>query len=95
MNQKAENLLQASLDATPSELEKSSILMNGFSPSQKEWELIIKYHGNLEQYRSEFVKIHVLLSGYAIVIIQEAYIQSFLALDEVEYAEKPKALYFA
>ena len=95
MNQKAENLLQASLLATPDELEKSSILMDGFSQSEKEWELIVKYHGNLGQYNSELVRIRTLIAGYAIVVIKEAYIDSFLALDEVEYVEKPKSLIFA
>lgn len=95
MNQKAENLLQISLLATPEELEKSSILMDGFLKEQREWELIVKYHGNIEQYQSEFVRIRTLIAGYCIVVIREAYIDSFLALDEVEYVEKPKSLIFA
>lgn len=95
MNQKAENLLQLSLIATPAEREKSPILMSGYSPSENEWELIVKYHGNLQQYNSEYVKISTLIAGYAIVVINENYLDSFLALEEVEYVEKPKSLYFS
>lgn len=36
-----------------------------------------------------------LIAGYAIVTIPEGLIETFSQLDEVEYVEKPKRLYFS
>ena len=48
MSQKAENLLNLALDATSEEREKSLELEVGYQPLDQEWDLIIKYSGNLE-----------------------------------------------
>ncbi len=51
MSQKAENLLNLALDATSEEREKSLELEVGYQPLDQEWDLIIKYSGNLEAVR--------------------------------------------
>ena len=54
----------------------------------------MKYHGALEKLESAVIHIEPLIFGYAIVTIREDFIDAFAALDEVEYIEKPKSLFF-
>ena len=93
-NAKLENLLNLALSATPTELQNSQVLSTGYTPATKTWELIVKYHGPLERLESEGIHIEPLINGYAIVTIREDFIDAFAELDEVEYIEKPKRLYF-
>lgn len=93
-NSKLENLLNLALSASEAEKEKSQVLGTGFSPATRTWELIVKYHGQLERLESEVIHIEALINGYAIATVREDFIDAFAALDEVEYIEKPKRLYF-
>ena len=43
---------------------------------------------------SEVIHIEPLINGYAIATVREDFIDAFADLDEVEYVEKPKRLYF-
>lgn len=94
-SQKIENLLNLSLNSTMEEREKSLMLNVGYDEIDRTWELIVKYHGDLEKIASETIQVEVLTAGYAIVTLPESLIQAFTALDEVEYIEKPKRLYFS
>lgn len=94
-NQKIENELNLSLDATMEERDKSENLNIGFSKMDTTWELIVKYHGDIKRMASESIKIEELIAGYAIVELPESLIEAFAALDEVEFIEKPKRLYFS
>ncbi|MBQ6993773.1 MAG: hypothetical protein IJN64_04645 [Lachnospiraceae bacterium] len=93
-SQKFENILNLALTATSEEKEKSQELAVGFSPEARTWELIVKYHGALERLESAVIHIEPLIFGYAIVTIREDFIDAFAELDEVEYVEKPKSLFF-
>lgn len=93
-NQKLENLLNLSLDATENEREQSEILDVGYDPIEKEWELIIKYSGDTDVIRPFVVDMTVLLNEYMIVTVRETMIDRLSALPQVEYIEKPKRLYF-
>ncbi|MFG6368252.1 MAG: hypothetical protein K1W16_07450 [Lachnospiraceae bacterium] len=93
-NAKLENLLNLALSATKTELQKSQVLGTGYTPTTKTWELIVKYHGPLERLESEVIHIEPLINGYAIATVREDFIDAFADLDEVEFVEKPKRLYF-
>ena len=93
-NAKLENLLNLALAATSDEREKSQLLGTGYIPSTKSWELIVKYHGNLERLNSGVIRIEPLINSYCIATVREDFIDAFANLDEVEYVEKPKRLYF-
>ena len=43
---------------------------------------------------SELITVEELIAGYAIVTIPENLIDSFTGLEEIEYVEKPKRLFF-
>lgn len=56
-DQKLENLLNLALGATEEEREKSLNLDVGYHPIDREWELIIKYSGNLDQVRALAIQV--------------------------------------
>lgn len=89
-----ENILNLALDATDEEREKSLQLEVGYNPEEREWELIIRYAGNLDRVREISNSVSELLAGYAIVTVKESQVDVLAGLPEVEYVEKPKRLYF-
>ncbi len=94
MSQKMENLLNLALDATREERMRSEELEVGYDPGGNEWELILKFSGDLENIRQITVSAAELLNGYAVVLVKEERIEELAALPEVEFIEKPKSLYF-
>lgn len=44
-DQKVDNLLNLSMDATPKEREKSENLNVGYDPKTRRWDVIVKYSG--------------------------------------------------
>ena len=94
MSQKAENLLNLALDATAEEREKSLELDVGYNPIDREWDLIVRYSGNLDAVRALGAAVTELSNGYAIVTIEEDRIDQLVLLPQIEYVEKPKRLFF-
>ena len=100
-SQKLENLLNLSLEVTAKEREQSLELPVGVEEDR--WELIIKYHGNLREALQranlpgagfpESLQMEYLLSGYAIMTAGREVIERLPSLPEIDYIEKPKALY--
>lgn len=75
------------------EREKSLDLNVGYSEEFEEWELIIRYTGNLEIIRNELgISIEELLGGYAIVRIPQYLIGRLSDYPQINYIEKPKSL---
>ncbi len=93
-SQKIENLLNLALDATPEEREKSLELDVGYDSAEKEWDLIVKYSGSLEQVRELALRVVELQNEYAIITVRESDIEALAKLSEIEYIEKPKRLFF-
>lgn len=94
MSQKAENLLNLALDATSEEREKSLELEVGYQPLDQEWDLIIKYSGNLEAVREIASSVTELSNEYAILTVPESRIEQLTRVPQIEYIEKPKRLFF-
>lgn len=93
-NQKLENMLNLALDATEMEREKSLELDVGYDPIDKEWDLIVKYSGNLDVVRALPAEVVEMQNEFAIVTIRESLIQELTSLSQIEYVEKPKHLFF-
>lgn len=95
-NQKIETLLRAAISATPEEREKSSDLSVGYEPMSREWEVIVKYTGDLVSILSPFpgVTVTPLLNGYGILKIPQEQIDAVASLEQITYMEKPKRLFF-
>lgn len=94
-DQKIENLLSLSLQATQEERNKSLVLEEGYLPEEQQWELIVKYSGDFSRGAALAEEVRELLNEYAIVRIRESRIREFSQLPEVEFIEKPKRLFFA
>lgn len=90
-----EVLLNLALGIEEAERQKSGQLEVGFSESTGTWELIVKYNGDITRLQSNVIQVEELIAGYAIVTIPESLIDTFTQLDEVEFVEKPKRLYFS
>ncbi len=93
-NEKLENLLNLSLDASPEERERSEILSVGYNKTFTTWELIVKYNGSLSPLSYSEIIIEPLLCSYAIVTIPENLIEEFSMQPSITYIEKPKQFYF-
>ena len=95
MNQKIENLLNVSLDATREELKSSESLSTGFNWRDNTWEIIVRYTGNLENIKANYnVYVRELLFNYAIIVTDKATIELISQEPQIVYVEKPKSLYF-
>lgn len=101
-SQKYENLLNLALDTEESVRSKSLDLNVGYEKEDNTWELIVKYHGSLQQGLSSFfdlpqgnlLRIEELIAGYAILTVPELFMDALAAVEEIEYIEKPKRLFF-
>lgn len=93
-SQKADNLLNLALDATEEEREKSLELDVGYNPIDRQWDLIIKYSGDLTAVREIADEVVELQNEYAVITIKESFIDALSGLVQVEYIEKPKRLFF-
>ena len=94
-NQKLENVLNLALDATQEERQKSLELDVGYDAIEQEWDLIVKYSGNLDEIRALGIRIVELQNEYAIVTIKESLIERLTEFPQIEFIEKPKRLFFS
>ncbi len=86
--------MNLALDATENEREKSLELDVGYHPLEKEWDLIIKYSGDLSEVRALSVRVAELMNEYAVIRIAQSRIGALAEIAQVEYIEKPKRLFF-
>lgn len=93
-SQKQENLLSLAIDSTEEERIKSGILNVGVDNETNRWEVIVKYHGNLERIANDEIQVEILIAGYAIVTLPAFLLEALTELEEVEYIEKPKSLVY-
>lgn len=95
MNQKLETLLRFALE-TPEEVRAQTEDLNvGFDTATRNWELIVKYHGDIDGLRSLGIQVEYLIAGYAILTVPEALVEAVAALEEIEYVEKPKRYFYS
>ena len=93
-NQKAENLLNLSLDVSDEERMASPVLSVGTDADNERWEVIVKYHGDISGVASEEITVETLSAGYAIITLPRRYIEALATLEEIEFLEKPKRLFY-
>lgn len=94
ISQKLENILNLALDTPEEEREKSLNLNVGYDSIERQWDLIIKYSGDLSAVRMLAVQVTELQNEYAIIKIRQSAIRELSQIPEVEYIEKPKRLFF-
>lgn len=94
-NQKRENLLNLALSATDEERERSENLDVGYDPEERTWELIVRHSGSLAGLAEAGIQVDELLNGYAVLVVPEHLVDQVSELNQIEYIEKPKRLFFA
>lgn len=92
---KLDNQLNLALDTPEAERDRTLDLNVGFDTVTKEWELIVKYNGSLSEIADRLGFSYVeLLNGYAVITIAQDKIDRLAEYVEIEFIEKPKAVYF-
>ncbi len=94
MNQKLEDLLALALETPEEERARTEDLNVGFDQSSQTWELIVKYHGSLDELPGMGVTVERLLAGYAILTVPERLVERVSQLPQIEYVEKPKRFFY-
>ena len=82
-DQKAENLLNLALSVPEETRERTEELNVGYDRVERTWEIIVKYHGNLESTLNEQfpgVSGTYLLSSFAILRVPERDVPGVIAL---------------
>lgn len=80
---------------TPEDVRARTDELNiGFDTATQTWELIVKYHGNLDNLRILGVRVEYLIAGYAILTVPEPLVERMVELEEIEYVEKPKRYFY-
>ena len=82
------------MNATRREREKSLELDVGYSRDDKEWELIVKYSGTLNELREIGIQVVELSNEFAILTVPESLVERLADFPQIEYVEKPKRLFF-
>ena len=90
-DQKIENLLNLSMDATQEEREKSPVLETGYDEEDDTWEVIVRFSGNLEEAVRPSWQVVRLSGGYAIVTLPAEEVGLLAALPQIEYVENQNA----
>lgn len=90
-----DNQLNLAVNATQEELNKALDLKVGYDESDRSWDIIVKYSGDISSLQEDTIRITPLLNQYAVVRIPESRLDDFANLPQIEYVEKPKRLFFA
>ena len=94
-SQKNENILNLALDTSQENRERSLELNVGFDEREKTWEVIVKYHGSLRELTAFGIVVEELIAGYAILTVPESEMERLPDVEQIEYVEKPKRLFFS
>lgn len=93
-SQKNENLLNLALNTPAIQREQSLELNVGYDIEEKTWEVLVKYHGSLQELAERRIVVEELIAGYAILTVPETEMSVLAMTEQIEYVEKPKRLFF-
>lgn len=92
---KFEPMLNLALETRPAERLQTEELNLGFDAQTKDWEVIVKYHGSLEDLESQGIRVEKLQLGYGILTVPEEKMTLLEEAEQIEYVEKPKSYYYS
>lgn len=93
-NEKLDTTLNLSLEADDSQRMKSEILSNGFNEESRTWEVIVKYHGNIDEFIEMTESTDILLNGYAVIRATREQLTELVEYPQIEFMEMPKQLQY-
>lgn len=94
-DQKIETLLNLALKTDEDQRQRSLNLNVGYDDTEKRWDLIVRYSGNLEALKGRGIDVVYLLNNYAILTVPESQLGFVTEQPQIEYIEQPKRLFFA
>lgn len=93
--EKVSTELKLSLSIPLDERKRALDLNEGFNAEYNEWELVIRYYGQLEEISNKVLFTYIeLFNGYAIIRIRQDRVALLSNIPEIIFIEKPKAVYF-
>ena len=93
MENNIDTQLELALETMQSYENSESELYVGYNAKDRSWQLLIRYNDDITDLADRYlIRIYYLLTGYAIIEIQEMYIEVFAADPRILYVEKPKSL---
>lgn len=97
VSQKIGNQLNLALDLPENVREQTLDLDVGFDKETNNWELIVKYSGDLSRIQTELEgsSVVTLINEYAIITVPENLIERLSEYPEIEFIEQPKRLFFS
>ena len=94
-NGKTDSEFNLALGVNDEVREKSLSLDVGYLPETNQWELIVKYSGDINVIAEEFnMTVVPLLNQYAIVTINEFLIELLEEHPQIEFIEKPNRMFY-
>lgn len=93
-NQKLEPILNLAFDTSQEEREKSGELNTGFDETAGEWDLIVRYNGQIDYLKDSGIQIVYLINDYAVLTVPQNQIERVLRTEEIIYVEQPKRVFF-
>ena len=86
--------LTLALSLTDTEIVNSQTLKIGYNSLSRSWEIIVRYHGDLNAIAQNISAPppEILTEQYAIMQLTAAQVDDILQYSEIEYLEKPKGL---
>ncbi|MCR5753487.1 MAG: peptidase S8, partial [Acetatifactor sp.] len=84
MSQKFENILNLALEIPKQVREQTEDLNVGYDEQEETWELIVRYHGSLDELRMLGVSVEYLIAGYAILTVPQQMVEQIGALPQIE-----------
>lgn len=94
MRSNIDSELMAAISLPNEQLEQTGELQVGFIPEEDRFEVIVRYHGDLNDVISQIpgARGETLTEQYAILVLTREQILSVAAFPQIEYVEKPKGL---
>ena len=92
---KTDSEFNLALDVGEDVRERSLSLDVGYIPETQQWELIVKYSGDIMELAQELnMSVVPLLNQYAVVTINEFLIEQLEAHPQIEFIEKPNRIFY-
>lgn len=93
MENNIDTQLELALETMQSYEDSESELYVGYNAKDRSWQLLIRYNDDITDLVDRYLtRIYYLLAGYAIIEIQEVYINAFAADPRILYVDKPKSV---
>ncbi len=93
-NEKIDTILNLSLETDAETRNKSQVLGRGVDEAAGTWEVIVKYHGNLDEIAMVVEAVDILINGYAIMTVTGPQLEQVVRYEEIEFVEMPKSMQF-